>query len=115
MNTKRMIGVALLAGSLGLLAVPDVARAGCGWCEGRRPYGDYCEGWGAGRYGAKDPVKTSGEARKRLERYFEDEDVVVGKITEKDSFFEADIRNPAGELADRVIIDKRTGRIRSVL
>jgi hypothetical protein len=114
MDTKRMIAVALFIGSLGFLVSPRAARADCGWCEERRPYGDYCEDWRSGRYGANDPVKTADEARKRLQRFFEDDDVVVGKITEQDSYFEADIRNPAGELEDRVIIDKRTGRIRSV-
>lgn len=109
-----MIAFGLVTSALGLLMAPLAARADCGWCEGRRPYGDYCEDWRSGRYGAKDPVKTVDDARKRLERYFEDDDVVVGKITEQDSYFEADIRNPAGELVDRVIIDKRTGRIRSV-
>jgi hypothetical protein len=112
---KRIIAAALITGSLGLLVSPRAARADCGWGDGRRPYGDYCEGWGSGRYGAKDPVKTAAEARKRLERFFEDDDVVVGTVTDKDSYFEADIRNPAGELVDRIIIDKRTGRIRSIL
>lgn len=114
MDTKRKIAVALFTGSLGFLVSPLPARAECGWCEGRRPYGDYCDDWRSGGYGANDPVKTAEEARKRLERFFEDDDVVVGKITDRESYFEADIRNPAGELVDRVIIDKRTGRIRSV-
>ncbi len=112
---NRKTGVALIIGSIGLLLSPFAARAepGCRWREERRPYGDYCRG-GRGRYGANDPVKTVDEARARLERYFEDDDVVVGKITERSSYFEADIRDADGGLMDRVIIDKRTGRIRSV-
>ena len=116
MDMTRMIAIALFMGSLGFLASPLAARAesGCDWCEERRPYGDYCEDWRSGRYGANDPVRTVEEARQRLERFFEDDDVVVGKIGERDSYFEADVRNAAGALVDRVIIDKRTGRIRSI-
>jgi hypothetical protein len=37
-----------------------------------------------------------------------------GSIEEKDSYFEADIVSPDGPVVDRVIVDKRTGRIRSI-
>lgn len=110
----NVLAVTLVIGLTGPLLVPSAARADDCERHGSRPYGDYCQGRRWGRYGANDPVKSAGEARRRLEGFFEDEDVVVGKITERDSYFEAEIRDSAGELADRVIIDKRTGRIRSV-
>ena len=39
-------------------------------------------------------------------------DVKIGKIKEKEWFFEADIKDRNSNLIDKVIIDKRTGRIR---
>jgi hypothetical protein len=97
-------------------AAPSAARAergcGCGWCE-RRPYGSTPPG--DRRYGAKDPVRTPEEARKRLEAYFDGEDLVVGKVSERPLYFEASIKHKDGRLVDRVIVDKRSGRIRSIL
>lgn len=97
------------------LVLSSAARADedCGSC-GRRAYGNYCQGPRWGWYGAKDPVKTAKDARERLEQFFEDEDVIVGRITEKQTYFQAEITNPEGQLVDQVIIDKRTGRIRSI-
>ncbi len=99
---------------------PAVAEAqqGCGMGRcGQRPYGDYCRRGGWGRYGARQPVKNAEEARKRLEEYYADaeEDVVVGAITERKLYFEAEIKDAKEKLVDRVIIDKRSGRIRSIL
>jgi hypothetical protein len=42
------------------------------------------------------------------------EGVAINNIREKDWFFEAEIRDKQNNLRDIVIIDKRTGRIRSV-
>ncbi len=49
-----------------------------------------------------------------LEEYFKDKDVVVGAIKEMNRFYEAEIKDKSGNVIDRVIIDKRTGRIRSI-
>ncbi len=58
-------------------------------------------------------MKGVEEARKRLEEFYADEEVVVGKITERELHFEAEVKDKDGDLVDRVIIDKRSGRIRS--
>ena len=91
----------------------SLSQPRCGWRD-RRPYGGYCQGPRGGWYGAKNPVKTADEARSLLKRYFEDQDVIIGKITEKEWYFEADIKDKKKILVDRVIVDKRTGRIRSI-
>lgn len=116
MRTTRVATIALLMGLFGASLAPSAALAegGCGWRD-RRPYGDYCDGSRWGRYGANDPVKTAKDARERLKQFFEDDDVVVGAITERARYFEAEIQDSDGEIVDRVIIDKRTGRIRSIL
>ncbi len=114
-HRKRIrILVAYVAVALaGVLAAPADANAqGCRSGSSGRPYGDYCRGrWG--RYGARNPVKSAEEARRRLKEYYADEDVMVGQITELDLVYEAEIKDKQGELVDRVAIDKRSGRIRS--
>lgn len=92
---------------------PSISQPDCGWRE-QRPYGGYCRGPRWGWYGARNPVKTVEDARKLLERYFEGENVVIGKIVEREWYFEADIRDKKDNMVDRVIVDKRTGRIRSI-
>ncbi len=76
----------------------------------RAPYG-ISEG---GEYGQKREVASPDQARKILEEYFSKKDVRIGKITEKNLYFEAEIRDRNGKLVDTVIVDKRTGRIRSI-
>ncbi|HTF99217.1 MAG TPA: PepSY domain-containing protein [Nitrospirota bacterium] len=80
-----------------------------------RPYGGYCKGPRWGWYGAKNPVATVDEARQRLEKFFQGQAVTVGPVTEHPLYFKADITDGKKALVDRVIIDKRTGRIRSIL
>jgi hypothetical protein len=113
-NLRKLTFALALAGSLCLPLIAQ-AQQGCGRgrCE-RRPYGDYCRGGRWGRYGARDPVKTAEEARKRLEAYYADEDVEIGRITERELHFEAEVKDKGGDVVDRVIVDKRSGRIRSI-
>lgn len=78
------------------------------------PYGGYCRGPRWGWYGARTPVHTQDEARKHLEKFFEGQEVEIGPITEGGRFFRADILDKDKNVVDRVIIDRRTGRIRSL-
>lgn len=59
-------------------------------------------------------VGTAEDARKAFKRYFEKKNVVIGEITEKELYFEAEIRDRNNTVIDKVIVDKRTGRIRSI-
>lgn len=93
------------------IVLPDSnAQAMNGWWDG--PYGDYCPMWGS--YGARKIVKTAKEAKKILQEYFKNEPVVIGKIKERKLFFEAEIKDKNNNLIDVVIVDRRTGRIRSI-
>lgn len=76
------------------------------------PYGNYCPMWG--KYGARKPVRTVDEVRKILQEYFSDESLKIDKIKEKRWYFEAEIKDKTDALIDRLIVDKRTGRIRSI-
>lgn len=83
------------------------------WAEEKSPYGTYHKGTADG-YGGKKPVTTKEDALKVLTNYFADKGVKIGQIREKQLFFEADILDKNNNIVDKVIIDKRTGRIRSI-
>lgn len=65
-------------------------------------------------YGARRAVGSSEDARSQLAAYFAGHNVTISEIREKPWRFEADVKNQNGDIVDRVIIDKRSGRIRSI-
>ena len=67
-----------------------------------------------GSYGEKKEIATSEDAQKALKQYFSKKDVVIGEIVEKELYFEAEIMDKKSTVIDKVIVDKRTGRIRSI-
>lgn len=77
-------------------------------------YNGYCNNQSWGWYGARKSVSSVEQARRYLVEYFSDNEVKVGRITEKSGYFEAEILNNSNKLIDRVIIHKRSGRIRSI-
>jgi hypothetical protein len=111
---NRLIALLLIFSFL-MLSVPFSAYAMNGWMMHRgHPHGDYCEGWRRGRYGARKPVNSAEEAKRVLHQYYSDADVVIGPIKERHLFYEAEIKDRKGNLIDRVIVDKRSCRIRSI-
>jgi len=80
------------------------------------PYGHYCPGRRWGPYGVKKPVATAEQARQVIDTYLADnaQKLTVGDITEKNWYFEAEILDRDKTVIDRVIVDKRSGRIRSI-
>jgi len=82
---------------------------------GRYPHGNYCEGPGRGWYGERKEIRSQAEAKKVLLRFFSSyDDIKINNIKERKWFFEAEIRDKKNNVIDLVIIDKRTGRIRSI-
>ena len=67
-----------------------------------------------GTYGEKKAVATVRDAERVLKRHFAKKDVYIGEIVEKELYFEAEISDSSNSIIDRVIVDKRTGRIRSI-
>jgi hypothetical protein len=117
----------LLAAVLLLTALPAVAEdAEPGWGHGKHgsrgmlemgpppPYGAYCPRRHADQYGARQPVQTREEAQERLGLFFKIPPAQITLRRELKMGYIADINNPDGSLSDRVIIDKRSGRIRSI-
>jgi len=92
------------------------AEAGpmCPNCREGGPYGDYCAGPRWGWYGSRRGVETVKEANGILQDYFSKEGVTVGRVVERQGYFEADILDGKGKVMDRVIVNKRNGRIRSI-
>jgi hypothetical protein len=107
-----IVALTLMGALMGLFSTP--AAAGRGYMGGGGPYGGYCQGMRWGWYGARQPVATIKDARKYIEKYYEGQDVVIGTITDQGTFFKADIKDREGKLVDQVIINKRSGRIRSI-
>ena len=110
-----LLFVFLLATLLAPL-ISEAQQAGCGMMYRGMPYGQFCPGPRSRPYGAPKPVKTTDEARQLIERYYSgyDQHLRCGRIEEKDWYFEADVLDRNGSVTDRVIVDKRTGRIRSI-
>jgi hypothetical protein len=65
-------------------------------------------------YGARRPVQSPAEALEQLRNYFSGRDYTIPGVDEKKWGFKADIVDQDGTIVDRVLIDKRTGRIRSI-
>ena len=49
-----------------------------------------------------------------MKKYFAGKDLIIGEVVEKELYFEADIMDRNKTVIDKVIVDKRTGRIRSI-
>jgi hypothetical protein len=85
---------------------------GPGW--GARGYGHPCRAWGGQEFGeklTKDNVKSFLENRLA---YRANPNLKVGKITEKDKYFEGEIVTKDNSLVQKLQIDKNTGFIRPV-
>ena len=65
-------------------------------------------------YGQRRAVPNAYEAGRIMAQYYQGRDVRIGPVIERDIFYQADVRDPRGVLVDKVIIDKRTGRMRSI-
>jgi hypothetical protein len=92
--------------------VPALCKSGEGACspEMRGRCGKRRGDW----YGASHPVTTAIEARGLLQSYFAAQAYTVSEVSEKKWGFRAEIRDKNGKMIDRVMIDKRSGRIRSI-
>lgn len=78
-------------------------------------YGHYWRSYKWGWYGAKRTVKTPVEANEIiLQFYVPQKGIHIHRVIESPLFYQAEIINTKGVLVDKVIIDKRTGRIRSI-
>ena len=84
-----------------------------GWRGSKYHYGTYYTSPQEGQYGERKAVRTERDARKVLLKHFSSGRETIGKIRERDLFFEVEIKGRDNKTVDIIIIDKRTGRIRS--
>ncbi len=75
------------------------------------PYGDYCNECTA--YGAGKKVLPANEAVRALERYYGDKGCQLGAVSYRGRFVVVDIYKN-GRNVDKVLFDRKTGRIRSI-
>ncbi len=75
------------------------------------PYGDHCRECTV--YGSGDKPIPPHAAVHALEKYFEERGYTLGEVRHKGRFIEADILK-GGRQVDRVLFDRKTGRVRSV-
>jgi hypothetical protein len=108
-KTVFIVGVSLLIAALMQTEVVACRECGC-----NKAYGGYCNNQRWGWYGARKSVQSVEEARRDLTEYYADSGARVGKIIEKSAYFEAEILDKDKKLMDRVVIHKRSGRIRSI-
>ncbi len=85
---------------------------GPGYDHGR-PSSPYGGGWRGG-YGERRAVQSRGDAQRMLNNYYMRRNMRIGPIRDNGFYFEADILDRNNRFMDRVIIDKRSGRIRSI-
>jgi hypothetical protein len=108
-NKKMRTFIAALAAAvpfalLFLLSMGTPSQA----ADSRTPKG------GQGSYGEKQEIATAGDARKVLKRHFAGKDVIIGEVVEQELYFEAEVMDKKKTVIDKVIVDKRTGRVRSI-
>lgn len=78
-----------------------------------QPFSPYGGPW-MGGYGERRVVQSKGDAQRMLNDYYLRRNMRIGPITEGRFYFQADILDKNNRFIDRVIIDKRSGRIRSI-
>ena len=109
---KLVLITAFLA--LTSLAMPDDVFAMMhGQGRHMRPYGGYCKGPRWGWYGAGRQVKTVEEVKELVTDFLDDTALSTGEIQGRKTYYEVEIKDEGGEVIDLLIVDKRTGRIRS--
>ncbi len=112
MRSQKFVIAGVAAALSGIISISLLLTSSAD--AGDRRFRNYPYGESGDGYGEKRAVANVGEARRLLRDYFAGRDIRIGDIREHELFFEAEIRDRRGALTDKVIIDKRTGRIRSM-
>ena len=103
---KRWIYTLALSGILTSNAYAEINTQ-----RGIAPYDDNCRL--CGEYGYCSEQPTHKEAVNALRSYYEKRGLRVLVLKQKGRFLEAEVYND-GSIVDRVLLDLRTGRIRSI-
>jgi hypothetical protein len=93
---------------LALMVSAGAAQAFPGYVT---PYGDYCREYN--RYGACREAIPPQEAMKAIDRYYREKGYRIRTFTPRGRFIEVDVYKDDRQV-DKVIFDRKTGRLRSV-
>lgn len=74
------------------------------------PYGDYCK---ACSYGVCQELLSSQRSLEAIESYYREKNAEIGSLEERGRFIEVEITRE-GRQVDRIIFDRKTGRMRSI-
>jgi len=97
----------ILIGSLSLFSVSP----GLLWAQGEIPYGDYSQS--CSEYGTCKENLAREDAERAIRFYLTHRGLRLANIQHKGRFVEAEVyRN--NRLVDKVLFDRKTGRIRSI-
>ena len=107
MKPLHVITSAALTASV-LLSAGSFSLAGEGPVT---PYGGYCKDCAV--YGSCKEAIPPGEAIQSLRKYYEARGYSLGNIRHKGRFIEAEVLQNSRQV-DRVLFDRKTGRIRSL-
>jgi hypothetical protein len=103
---------------IGLISTAGISNAGQvyqGLIECQPTYGYFIHSDKWGWYGARREVKTPLEAKEILDHIFvRNTNIKTITIRERAHFFVAEIKNKNDAMIDLILIDKRTGRVRSM-
>lgn len=115
MGKAHIVHIVMLLVLLPVVEIAYAQEAKKATAECQPVYGHYWRSYKWGWYGAPREVKNQVEAREIIEQFFlQYSGVRVVRIRENIHFYVAEIVNSNGALVDLVLIDKRTGRIRSM-
>lgn len=100
-------------------AMNKECESGPGWCkkgdgECRSGKRGSCGKRRGDWYGARQPVATVAQAQQLLEQYYAGQEYRVTRVAEQKWGYTAELRDKNGSLIDTVLINKRSGRVRSL-
>jgi hypothetical protein len=100
---------------IGLVSMAGISNAGDVYIECQPTYGYFIHSDKWGWYGARREVKTPVEAKEIIDHIFvRNNNIKTITIRERAHFFVAEIKNKNDVMVDLILIDKRTGRVRSM-
>ncbi|MGE5894935.1 MAG: hypothetical protein ACM34I_12835 [bacterium] len=104
MNLIRAIGLSALFTLLSV--VPAFSFEGY-----QKPYGEFCPVCSS--YGVCTEYLSESQSREAISMYYEKKGVSVGQMNFRGRFVEVEIIRD-GQMLDKVLFDRKTGRIRSI-
>jgi len=107
MKSLHIITRAALTAAI-LLSAGSLSSAGEGPVT---PYGGYCRECAV--YGSCKEAISPGDAIHALRKYYEERGYSLGNVRHKGRFIEAEVLQNSRQV-DKVLFDRKTGRIRSI-